>query len=48
LGTVIALYFAVDGEKSYIVVPTALLVQQVSGATVKAKRTKRIKLLRNF
>jgi reverse gyrase len=30
LGTVMALYFAVDGKKSYIIVPTALLVQQVS------------------
>jgi len=30
LGTVAALYFAVCGKKSYIIVPTALLVQQVS------------------
>ncbi|MEM1566783.1 MAG: reverse gyrase [Candidatus Bathyarchaeia archaeon] len=29
LGTVSALYFAVKGRKSYIIVPTALLVQQV-------------------
>ncbi|MEM0057703.1 MAG: reverse gyrase [Candidatus Bathyarchaeia archaeon] len=29
LGTVSALYFAVNGRKSYIIVPTALLVQQV-------------------
>jgi reverse gyrase len=29
LGTVSALYFAVEGRKSYIIVPTALLVQQV-------------------
>jgi len=29
LGTVAALYFAVGGKKSYIIVPTALLVQQV-------------------
>jgi reverse gyrase len=29
LGTVLALYFAVRGGKSYIIVPTALLVQQV-------------------
>lgn len=31
LGTVSALYFAVNGKKSYIIVPTALLVQQVAG-----------------
>jgi reverse gyrase len=30
LGTVAALYFAVNGKKSYIIVPTALLVQQVA------------------
>ena len=29
LGTVSALYFAVNGKRSYIIVPTALLVQQV-------------------
>ena len=29
LGTVSALYFAVNGQKSYIILPTALLVQQV-------------------
>jgi len=29
LGTVSALYFAVKGKRSYIIVPTALLVQQV-------------------
>ncbi|MEM2336539.1 MAG: reverse gyrase [Candidatus Bathyarchaeia archaeon] len=30
LGTVAALYFAFNGKKSYIIVPTALLVQQVA------------------
>ncbi|MBS7636557.1 reverse gyrase, partial [Candidatus Bathyarchaeota archaeon] len=30
LGTVVALYFAVNKKKSYIIVPTALLVQQVA------------------
>lgn len=30
LGTVSALYFAVNGRKSYIILPTALLVQQVA------------------
>jgi len=30
LGTVLALYFAANGKKSYIVLPTALLVQQVA------------------
>lgn len=30
LGTVAALYFAVNGKKSYIIVPTALLAYQVS------------------
>ena len=29
LGTVSSLYFAVNGQKSYIILPTALLVQQV-------------------
>lgn len=30
LGTVVALYLAANGKKSYIIVPTALLVQQVA------------------
>ncbi|MEM5853744.1 MAG: reverse gyrase [Candidatus Aenigmatarchaeota archaeon] len=30
LGTVSALYFAIKGKKSYIILPTALLVQQVA------------------
>jgi reverse gyrase len=30
LGTVAALYFAINGRRSYIIVPTALLVQQVA------------------
>ncbi|MEM2466621.1 MAG: reverse gyrase [Candidatus Bathyarchaeia archaeon] len=29
-GTIAALYFAINGKKSYIIVPTALLVQQVA------------------